>query len=74
MLPRDPGVQDKQNALEDQPVRMPLAARVPGPTLDLRAVVSPYDTSARYARHGHTISWKGFSVHLTETLLPTAPT
>ncbi|MFD8747631.1 transposase [Streptomyces sp. NPDC059616] len=32
-----------------------------------RAIVSPYDTSARYARHGHIISWKGFAAHLTET-------
>ncbi|WP_322975474.1 transposase [Streptomyces sp. NBC_00162] len=38
-----------------------------------RAVVSPYDTSARYARHGHIISWKGFSAHLTETCAPDGP-
>ncbi|MGP3634319.1 IS1182 family transposase [Streptomyces sp. 24-1644] len=38
-----------------------------------RAVVSPYDTSARYARHGHIISWKGFSAHLTETCAPDSP-
>jgi transposase len=31
------------------------------------AIVSPYDTTARYARHGHIISWKGFAAHLTET-------
>jgi hypothetical protein len=31
------------------------------------AVVSPYDTSARYVRHGHIISWKGFAAHVTET-------
>ena len=31
------------------------------------AVVSPYDTTARYVRHGHIISWKGFAAHLTET-------
>ncbi|WP_225900165.1 MULTISPECIES: hypothetical protein [unclassified Streptomyces] len=37
------------------------------------AVVSPYDTSARYARHGHIISWKGFSAHLTETCAPDGP-
>ncbi|MGJ3558987.1 hypothetical protein ACR6C2_08395 [Streptomyces sp. INA 01156] len=39
-----------------------------------RAIVSPYDTSARYARHGHIISWRGFSAHLTETCAPTVPT
>ncbi|MEU0163274.1 transposase [Streptomyces sp. NPDC006261] len=38
-----------------------------------RAVVSPYDTSARYARHGHITSWKGFSAHLTETCAPDGP-
>ncbi|MEV6765043.1 transposase [Streptomyces sp. NPDC051105] len=37
------------------------------------AIVSPYDTSARYARHGHIISWKGFSAHLTETCAPDGP-
>ncbi|GAB2793957.1 hypothetical protein [Streptomyces daliensis] len=37
------------------------------------AVVSPYDTSARYARHGHIISWKGFAAHLTETCAPDGP-
>ncbi|MFF1504794.1 hypothetical protein ACFVZR_34250 [Streptomyces sp. NPDC058316] len=31
------------------------------------AIVSPYDTTARYARHGHIISWKGFAAHVTET-------
>nr|WSY48914.1 hypothetical protein OG999_01305 [Streptomyces sp. NBC_00886] len=31
------------------------------------AVVSPYDTTARYVRHGHIISWKGFAAHVTET-------
>lgn len=31
------------------------------------AVVSPYDTTARYVRHGHIIRWKGFAAHLTET-------
>ncbi|MFJ8545910.1 transposase [Streptomyces sp. NPDC093586] len=38
-----------------------------------RAIVSPYDTSARYARHGHIISWKGFSAHPTETCAPDGP-
>ncbi|MER5363338.1 IS1182 family transposase [Streptomyces sp. NPDC002785] len=37
------------------------------------AIVSPYDTSARYARHGHIISWRGFSAHLTETCAPDGP-
>ncbi|MFF1570998.1 transposase [Streptomyces sp. NPDC058293] len=36
-------------------------------------IVSPYDTSARYARHGHIISWKGFCAHLTETCAPDGP-
>lgn len=31
------------------------------------AIVSPYDTTARYVRHGHIIRWKGFAAHLTET-------
>ncbi|GHE63364.1 transposase [Streptomyces capitiformicae] len=31
----------------------------PGLPPSSRAIVSPYDTSARYARHGHIISWKG---------------
>ncbi|MGW4123108.1 hypothetical protein [Nocardia sp. NPDC004711] len=31
------------------------------------AIVSPYDTSARYARRGQVTRWKGFLVHLTET-------
>ncbi len=31
------------------------------------AIVSPYDTTARYDRHGHIISWKGFAAHVTET-------
>jgi hypothetical protein len=35
MFPGDPCVQDEQDALEHQPVRMPLAPRVPGPTLRL---------------------------------------
>ncbi|MFC9245684.1 hypothetical protein ACFT7S_17180 [Streptomyces sp. NPDC057136] len=30
------------------------------------AIVSPYNTTARYARHGHIISWKGFAAHVTE--------
>lgn len=45
----------------------------PGLPPSSRAVVSPYDTSARYARHGHIISWKGFSAHLTETCAPDRP-
>ncbi|MEU6419145.1 IS1182 family transposase [Streptomyces spiralis] len=31
------------------------------------AIVSPYDTMARYVRHGHIIRWKGFAAHVTET-------
>ncbi|MGN9822109.1 hypothetical protein ACTMUQ_43430 [Streptomyces sp. SD11] len=46
----------------------------PGPPPSSRAVVSPYDTSARYARHGHIISRKGFAAHLTQTWALTAPT
>ncbi|MFE5806223.1 IS1182 family transposase [Streptomyces sp. NPDC056491] len=42
----------------------------PGLAPSSRAVVSPYDASARYARHGHIISWKGFAAHLTETCAP----
>ncbi len=38
-----------------------------------RAIISPYDTAARYARHGHIISWKGFAAHLTETCAPDSP-
>ncbi len=38
------------------------------------AIVSPYDTTARYVRHGHIISWKGFAAHVTETCATTAPT
>ncbi len=38
VLPGDPGVQDEQDALEYQPVRMPLASRMPDPTLHLWAV------------------------------------
>ncbi|MFE7358981.1 transposase [Streptomyces sp. NPDC057543] len=45
----------------------------PGLPPSSRAIVSPYDTSARYARHGHIISWKGFSAHLTETCAPDRP-
>ncbi|MFE7413988.1 transposase [Streptomyces laurentii] len=45
----------------------------PGLPPSSRAVVSPYDTSARYARHGHIISWKGFAAHLTETCAPDDP-
>ncbi|WP_455356995.1 hypothetical protein [Streptomyces sp. SYSU K217416] len=46
----------------------------PGLPPSSRAIVSPYDTSARYARHGHIISWRGFAAHLTETCAPDAPT
>lgn len=45
----------------------------PGPPPSSRAIVSLHDTSARYTRHGHIISWKGFSAHLTETCSPDAP-
>ncbi|MEU2672668.1 IS1182 family transposase [Streptomyces sp. NPDC007164] len=45
----------------------------PGLPPSSRAIVSPYDISARYARHGHIISWKGFSAHLTETCAPDGP-
>ncbi|MEU5893920.1 transposase [Streptomyces sp. NPDC047461] len=45
----------------------------PGLPPSSRAIVSPYDGSARYARHGHIISWKGFSAHLTETCAPDGP-
>lgn len=45
----------------------------PGLPPSSRVVVSPYDTSARYARHGHIISWKGFAAHLTETCAPDGP-
>ncbi|WP_405593187.1 IS1182 family transposase [Streptomyces sp. NBC_01190] len=45
----------------------------PGLPPSSRAIVSPYDTSARYARHGHIISWKGFSAHLTETCAADSP-
>ncbi|MFI1769711.1 transposase [Streptomyces sp. NPDC020800] len=31
------------------------------------AIVSPYDITARYVRHGHIISWTGFAAHVTET-------
>jgi hypothetical protein len=31
------------------------------------AVVSPYDTTARYARRGQTTRAKGFIAHLTVT-------
>ncbi|MGP4091375.1 transposase [Streptomyces sp. KR55] len=37
------------------------------------AVVSPYDTSARYARRGQTTRWKGFVAHLTETCATEGP-
>ncbi|MBV8932410.1 MAG: IS1182 family transposase [Kutzneria sp.] len=35
-----------------------------------RAIVSPYDPTARYARRGQTTRWKGFLTHLTETCSP----
>ncbi|MFD3676425.1 transposase [Streptomyces sp. NPDC058613] len=44
----------------------------PGLPPSARAIVSPYDTSARYARHGHIISWRAFAAHLTETCAPDA--
>ncbi|WP_405593185.1 IS1182 family transposase [Streptomyces sp. NBC_01190] len=34
------------------------------------AIVSLYDTTARYVRHGHIIRWKGFAAHVTETCDP----
>lgn len=34
VFPGEPGVQDKQNALEHQPARMPLAPGMPSPTLN----------------------------------------
>ncbi|MEW1551721.1 hypothetical protein [Streptomyces tsukubensis] len=45
----------------------------PGLPPSSRTIVSPYDTSARYARHGHIISWKGLAAHLTETCAPDVP-
>jgi len=56
-------------------LRWRTAATEGGPGLppSSRALVPPYDTSARYARHGHIISWKGFSAHLTETCAPDGP-
>ncbi|XMN11748.1 transposase (plasmid) [Streptomyces griseobrunneus] len=45
----------------------------PGLPPSSRVVVSPYDTPARYARHGHIISWKEFAAHLTETCAPDGP-
>ncbi len=45
----------------------------PGPPPSSRAIVPPYDTSARHARHGHIISWKGFTARLTETCAPDRP-
>jgi IS5 family transposase len=35
-----------------------------------RAIVSPYDPTARYARRGQTTRWTGFLAHLTETCSP----
>ncbi|MEV6502135.1 transposase [Streptomyces prunicolor] len=31
------------------------------------AIVLPYDTTERYVRHGHVLSWKGYAAHVTET-------
>lgn len=31
------------------------------------AIVSPYDTQARYSRRGHATRWKGYLTHVTET-------
>ncbi|MHC5701195.1 transposase [Streptomyces tirandamycinicus] len=45
----------------------------PGLPPSSRAIVSPYDTTARHARHGHIISWKGFAAHLTETCATDGP-
>lgn len=45
----------------------------PGLPPSSRAIVSPYDTSVRYARHGHIIRWKGFAAHLTETCASEVP-
>lgn len=45
----------------------------PGLPSSSRAIVPPYDISARYARHGHIISWKGFAAHLTETCASDGP-
>ncbi|MFE9565914.1 transposase [Streptomyces sp. NPDC006487] len=45
----------------------------PGLPPSSRAVVPPYDTSARYTRHGQVISWKGFAADLTETCAPDGP-
>ncbi|MEU0948315.1 hypothetical protein ABZ379_37350 [Streptomyces canus] len=45
----------------------------PGLPSSSRAVVSPYAPSARYARHGHIPSWKGFAAQLTETCAPDGP-
>jgi hypothetical protein len=45
----------------------------PGLPSSSQAVVSPYGTSAHYARHGHIISWKGFTAHLTETRASDGP-
>jgi transposase len=35
-----------------------------------RAIVSPYDIQARYARRGPTTRWTGYAAHLTETCTP----
>ncbi|CAM5609338.1 hypothetical protein SHIRM173S_04098 [Streptomyces hirsutus] len=31
------------------------------------AIVSPYDTQARYSRRGHATRWKGYLTHVTES-------
>ncbi|OON80937.1 hypothetical protein [Streptomyces tsukubensis] len=36
-------------------------------------VVSPNDISTRYARHGHIISWRWFTAHLTEVCAAVGP-
>ncbi|WP_107084389.1 hypothetical protein [Streptomyces sp. NRRL S-495] len=38
-----------------------------GLPLSSLAILSPYDTTARYVRHGHIISWSGFAARVTET-------
>lgn len=37
------------------------------------AIISPYDTTARYVRHGHIISWKGFAADHCPAPHPPAP-
>ncbi|GGN40224.1 hypothetical protein [Streptomyces fuscichromogenes] len=45
----------------------------PGLPPSSRVFVSPYDTTARYAQHGHIVSCRGLSTHLTETCTPGSP-